>query len=201
MKLVVITLFAVLTLLVSTPAEAGRKKTDPIGGDRPVTVLDHYLLLPGAIFPEAEIPNREKAIVVRDIANGYLKVQGHWEGFGEIALFRMTDPRRRLLGVTKASCGPACTQEIHFLEYYDGSWVERTKRILPEIPKARIAEQYRKLKHPEDPDDWGEDVPVLYLLPRNGTTIKVVVQPQFTKKEIVLFELRFDRTVFNLYAR
>ena len=187
-----------LALLGAGAIAAEKKKPQPdVSPYRPKNVLEYYRLIPDEIFPATHVPDRDKAIVVKDIPNGYLRIEGEWEGFGEVALFRLQDPRRALIGVTRADCGPECTQIVRFMEYFADQWIDRTMAVLPEVSPAEITERYRKRKAPSDPD-WGDEVPTLLLLPRRGTTLKLVVQPEFVKKEIVLFTFTFDRAQFSL---
>ncbi|HNJ39636.1 MAG TPA: hypothetical protein PKZ53_04035 [Acidobacteriota bacterium] len=162
----------------------------PVSGQAPKTVLDYYLQLPNRyLFSGGDRAARMKLIKIQDVKNGYLRLEGDWEGFSEIALFRQPNGTP-LIVVTNAECGPGCTQSTYFLEFRDGQWVNRQAELFP-LTRQQVVAEYRKsgLKTIED---FGDDLPYLIMLPRAGRVIKVIVQPEFTETEqtIMAFELK-----------
>lgn len=157
---------------------------------QPQSVVDYYLLLPDKYLTEGgSRQSRLKAIKINDARNGYLRVEGAWEGYTEIALFRKPD-RAALIAVSDVHFGPGPEQRLRFLEYTNSRWTDRTREVMPEVSASAIAAAYRAKKRPVD-EDFGDDVPHLYLLPRMGTTITVVVAPGFTQRGMTLMELRW----------
>ena len=59
---------------------------------QPRDVVDYYLLLPDRyLLLSGGAQERDAAIKIRDIKNGYLRIEGAWKGYTEIALFRNPD--------------------------------------------------------------------------------------------------------------
>lgn len=164
---------------------------------QPRDVVDYYLLLPARYLTlGGGAQERDTAIKIRDIKNGYLRIEGAWKGYTEIALFRNPDGSA-LIGVSNVSFGPGPDQRIYFLSYDGKTWIDKTKEVFARAPQSQIAAMYKKKKSRED-KDYGQDVPHLYRLPRLGTTIKVVTTPGFTEVEITLAELNWENGRFEI---
>ncbi len=163
----------------------------------PQNVLDYYLLLPSEYLTiGGSADERLKAIKVKDVKNGYLRIEGDWEGHTEVALFRNSD-RSALIAVSDVHFGPGPEQKMHFLQYLNGRWIDKTEQVLPRVSKEKIASAYLAKKGSED-DDFGDDVPHVYLLSRVGTTIAVVTAPGFTAVEFTLLELKWKNGRFEI---
>ncbi len=164
---------------------------------QPRDVLDHYLLVPDRYLTMGGgAQERDTAIKIRDIKNGYLRIEGAWEGYTEIALFRNPD-RSALIAITNVSFGPGPEQKIYFLIYDGKAWIDKTKEVFARVPQSQIAAAYKKKKDRED-EDYGEAVPHVYRLPRTGTTIRVVTAPGFAAAEITLAELKWVNGRFEI---
>jgi hypothetical protein len=162
------------------------------------TVLDLYRSAPAAaLFPEGLQPDREAVIAVRDVANGYLRLEGAWEGFTEVALFRTADGDS-LLVVARAECGPLCEQTVRVFAARGADLDEVSAEVLPALTPDRLAAAWSRLRQPGDPD-LADGVPALLRLPRFGTTIRVVVPPEVAGREVTLHELRWNRRAFELH--
>lgn len=171
--------------------------TPPLPQRAPADVLDFYRLLPAeCLFPEGVRPDREQAVKIKDVPNGYLRLEGTWEGYTEVALFRKADGSA-LIGVILSECGPGCQQKVRFLEWDGAAWRDRTGEVLPEVTPAMLAAAYRAKKETGD-EDFGQEVPAVYVLPRRGTMVRIQVQPEFSQREIILFELKWNRQRFEL---
>jgi len=159
-------------------------------------VMDYYLLLPPEYLSLGGHPldiagstgARKAAVAVKDIRNGFLRIQGAWEGWMEIALFRRPDGSD-IIAVFTASCGPGCSTEKRFLELKGGAWSEVTKKVFPEIAPERMNAVFEKKMKGRRYDK--EIMAVNYRLPRLGTTIKVVVDPSVYEGpgEVLLFNI------------
>ena len=173
----------------------------------PQTVQDYYLSVPESYFRvgEDKLPfagsreKRTKAIQTNDGKNGYLRLETEeWEGYGEVALFK--EPQGGIvLGMVLTECAPGCRQSVTFLEYAPQTtekWKNVTAAILPKLAKKALLEIYRVKKAKADEAYTEEDLPVLYVLPRYGTTVTVTVDPQFTASPIVLAELAWRNGKF-----
>lgn len=163
---------------------------------QPQSVIDYYLRLPSKYLTVGG--NREqrlKAIKINDARNGYLRIEGDWEGFAEIALFKKPD-RTYLIAVSDVQFGPGPDQRLYFLEYRNDQWTDRTREVLPAISNEAIAAAYMSKKAPGD-EDFGQDVPHIYLLPRVGTTITIVTAPGLIERNITLLELKWTGSRFE----
>jgi len=171
--------------------------TPALPREQPADVMDYLRLLPAEyLFPEGVSLDREEAVRVKDVPNGYLRLEGTWEGFTEVALFRKADGSA-LIGVIRSECGPGCQQQVRFLEWGGAAWRDLTGEVLPEVTPAMLAAAYGAKKGPGD-ENFGQDVPAVYVLPRRGTTVRIQVQPEFSRREITLFELKWTRRRFEL---
>lgn len=188
-KVTILSLLICVAGLIASAASAPGQRT-------PQSVLDYYLLLPSEYLTiGGNKSERLKAIKIRDIKNGYLRIEGDWEGYTEVVLFRNPD-RSALIAVSDVHFGPGPDQKLRFLQYASGRWIDKTVQVLPRISKDQIASAYRAKKGRED-DNFGNDVPHVYLLPRIGTSIAIVTAPGFTAVEFALLELRWKNGKFE----
>jgi hypothetical protein len=124
---------------------------------RPQTVTDFYLLLPEGLSgitatSKSDLPAfegsfifaankkggsksaidgyRKSLIKIEDLKNGYLYLEGMWEGWAEIALFKKADGTY-LVAFSQVGCGPGCEGDIMFLTYNRGDWTNVTKQVFP----------------------------------------------------------------------
>lgn len=179
--------FTLLSLLLSLSSAA-------LAAETPRTVKDFLLFLPEKYlgFAGAAIPATERLamIEVDDTANGWLKLAGRggraFEGWIELALFR-AGPGGPLLGVAINHCGPLCEQQLVFLRYAGRDWQDLTAAVFQPLAADRVRELYRA-SFPGD--EFADDPPVLYRLPRRGTDILLVTQEALAGREAVLARLR-----------
>ena len=158
------------------------------------SIKDYLLLVPekhlgleGAKLTAAE---RLAMIETDDSASGWLRLAGRgrnaFEGWIELALFRR-GPDGPMLGVAVNHCGPRCEQRLAFLRCAGGQWQEITGRVFTPLPEKRVQALYAR----EFPgDEFADDPPVLYRLPRRGTDIVLVTQEAICGREAVLARLR-----------
>lgn len=166
-------------------------------------VMDYYLLLPPGYLSLEGHPldfsgsadARRGSVAVKDLRNGFLRIQGAWEGWMEIALFRRPDGGD-IIAVFTASCGPVCSIEKRFLELKGGAWADVTKKIFPEIASEKMNAVFEKKMKGKQYDK--EAMAVNYRLPRYGTTIRIIVDPSVYEGsgEVPLFNMEWRNGIF-----
>lgn len=151
---------------------------------QPKTVTEFYLVMPDDIYvfstkmgekitDKAELIKFRKSLIkIEDIKNGYLKLEGDWEGWAEIVLFKKTDGSY-LIAENLSGCGPACEGTLKFWTYKGGKWTEVTKQIWTEISGTDAIKVFNS--HRQDGIERAEenDFSFYYLLPRYGKTLKI----------------------------
>ena len=158
--------------------------------EKPLPVTDYLLLLPEKYlgFENVKIPAAERLAMIEenDTQNGWLKLTGRgkntFEGWIELALFSK-GPSGPMLGITVNHCGPLCRQRLFFLQYTEGSWQEITGQVLQPLPEDKMKDLYRA-NFPGD--EFANDPPVLYRLPRRGSDILLVTQKAIAGREVIL---------------
>lgn len=164
----------------------------------PKTVTDFFYLLPEKHFApyhdgEGKKPDlkeyRKSIIKIEDIKNGYLRLEGLWEGWAEVVVFKKTTGKY-IVGISEVGCGPICGSEEIFLAYENGKWTDITTQVLPKISETQLKAAYKRHKITEE-DEPG----LVYELPRVGKTIKVRTDGD---KNLVIFELTWNGAKFIL---
>lgn len=108
-------------------------------------------------------------ISVKDIANGYLKIEGAMDGWVEVALFRKKN-RLPILVVGETGCGPICGTDLSIYELYRDKMVKTTKNLFPKITEKESKAKYLRTTNGSEEDFYGG----VYELPRKGKTIRLV---------------------------
>lgn len=162
--------------LIIVFASSGFNPAKAHSKENPQTVLDFYLLLSTDNLTILEsVNNRRSIIKTQDLKNGYLRLEGSWEGWAEIALFRKTN-REAVIAVESVGCGPACYGAAQFLTYKNGKWKDVTADVMPELEDADILAAYNRIKTKDDDAHTLDDMPFTYWqLPKKGTTIKLLL--------------------------
>lgn len=153
---------------------------------QPKTVTDYFLAMPDSEnFPyyrneqtttkEKLVKFRKSMIRIEDIKNGYLKLQGDWNGYGEIALFKKTDGSY-LIANMRADCEEGCEGFLDIYSYKNGNWKDVGYDLLPKY--GEIAMEFNKKRPKGTPaaNVSGDDTigfSYLFHLPRVGRTIKI----------------------------
>lgn len=150
-------------------------------------VLDYYKLLPSNLLDN---PGAMARLSVRDLKNGYLKIEGAFEGYVEAALFRRKDGSGVLM-VGSTECGPVCGTDLKGYEYADGEMREITEQIMPELSEDDIRAEFRRLV--KDPE--AEMISFIYGLPRFGRTIRI--EDDDSGRLIYSLTWKNDRFVIN----
>lgn len=146
---------------------------------QPKTVTDFYLAMPSNVYAtdiegnaikgKAAITKHRKSLIkTEDIKNGYLKLEGAWEGWAEIALFKKKDGSY-LIAQAESGCGPACEGFVKFFTYKAGKWTDVTKQVFPNLTEAQVKQAFigKKLDLEENGTSH------YFLLPQTGTTVKM----------------------------
>ncbi len=158
----------VLTLLLGIVVSAQRK-----------TVTDYYLAFPSDKYAtdNAGRPIKEKnalakhrraLIKIEDIGNGYLRLEGAWEGWAEFALFKKTDGSY-LIAHAETECGPACSGSVTFYDYANGNWTDVTSAVFPKLTETEVSEMFRTANI----DSQASGTEFYFLLPRVGTRLMI----------------------------
>jgi len=166
-KLILINLLAYLFFSISAFAQVPLK-----------TVTDYFLAMPADVYAttidgktvkgKAALTKYRKSLIkIEDIKNGYLKLEGAWEGWAEIALFKKKDGSF-LIAQAETGCGPACDGFIKFFTYNSGKWTDVTKQVFPTLSEKQINQAFinKKISLEDGTSHY-------FLLPRVGTTIKM----------------------------
>lgn len=144
----------------------------------PKTVTDYFMIFPSSDYAknlqgeelktDAEIAAFRKSIIkIEDIRNGYLRLEGGWEGWGEFALFKKADGTY-LIANTVVECAPVCSGTLAFHEYKDGKWNDVSSNVFPAPDNDEVTAAMKRAKLDDD------SVFMLYTLPRKGTEITAV---------------------------
>lgn len=189
-----ILLFALLTVALAVNAAA----------QTPKTVTDYFLAFPAdkyATDNNGEKINgatplkrfRKSLIKIEDVKNGYLKLEGPWEGWAEIALFKKKDGSY-LIAHAESGCGPVCDGFIYFYTYKAGKWTDVTFKVFPNLSEAQVKKAFADKKI----DTSENDLNAYFLLPRQGTTIKMVCNECSEEaNDFVLMEFEWNGEKFT----
>ncbi|MBS1792661.1 MAG: hypothetical protein JSS81_02335 [Acidobacteria bacterium] len=150
---------------------------------QPKTVTDYFLAMPAETYATdidgqkfkdraALTKYRKSLIKIEDVKNGYLKLEGAWEGWSEIALFKRRDGGY-LVAETSVGCGPACVGGLKLSTYTNGKWTDVTKQFQPVFTDAEAFAAYKSKGGDDDEIKSGADLGSYYLLPRAGRTVKI----------------------------
>jgi hypothetical protein len=167
------------------------------------SVAEYFDIIPASYFglgyQEIPVDARHAMIDELDVKNGWLRFSGKgeyvWEGSGVCVIFRKPD-KSYMVAIAVSECGPLCMQFLHFLEYSNNVWTDVTEKVFQPVPKDMLVKKYLEVVAD---DEFASDPPVLYVLPRYGTAIYVVNQPEFANgKEKTLFTYTYANGVFTL---
>lgn len=151
---------------------------------QPKTVTDYFLAMPDDVYSTdiegnkvkgkpALTKHRKSLIKIEDIKNGYLRLEGPWEGWAEIALFKKTDGSY-IIAQAENGCGPACDGFVKFFTYSAGKWTDVTKTVFTEPTAKAVVKQFNATKAADDEAAGEEGMPFYYSLPREGRLMRVV---------------------------
>lgn len=176
---------------------------------QPKTVTDFYLAMPSDVYSTNNEGNkvtgkaaltklRKSLIKVEDIKNGYLKLEGAWEGWAEIALFKKKDGNY-LIAQAESGCGPACEGFVKFFTYKAGKWTDVTNQVFPNLSEAQVKQAFASKK--VDLEDEG--MSYYFLLPQVGTTVKMACNmcengETSESPDLVLMEFTWNGEKFSI---
>ena len=150
---------------------------------QPKTVTDYFLAMPDNLYSTniegikingraALTKHRKSLIKIEDIQNGYLKLEGPWEGWAEIALFKKTDGSY-IIAQAESGCGPACEGFVKFWTYNAGKWTDVTKSVFEAPGEKEVAKKFNSIKPESDEAVNESGMSFYYNLPRKGRIMKV----------------------------
>jgi hypothetical protein len=165
------------------------------------TVTDYYLAMPPDIYgldhygnplkEKKEIEEYRRSLIRKeDIKNGYLRLEGYWEGWAEIVLFR-TKNGGVVIAHAEAGCGPACSGYINFYTYQAGKWTDVTDDIFPKVTEAELEQLYRNNNLSVE-----ESVYAYFLLPQVGDTIRLACNECSDQEHFTLLSFQWNGEKF-----
>jgi hypothetical protein len=169
-------------------------------------IVDLYLAAPISILPDFPLNERLKAIRVKDAKNGYLEIyQEEEEGEGyaaTLALFRSKGGPMIAVQVSPSDTG-CSTFDSGAPRFFlvEENWKDVTSEVFPQISPKLINEARSTAGFAVQESDTASCADWDAVLPRFGTTIKVVTfcgdnpGPACGKE---LLTLGFDRTRFTV---
>ena len=172
------------------------------------TVTDYFLAMPNAAYSRdasgAVIKGKAKVdayrrslIKTEDIKNGYLRLEGPWEGWAEIALFKRTGGGY-IVAHAESGCGPACSGFVKFWTVSGGKWTNVTAGVFKELSDVDAAKLFNRKKAAEDETASAEGFSFYYLLPREGKTVRAACNECSNSggDDFILAEWEFDGAKF-----
>lgn len=188
----------------------------------PYTVLDYYLLLPHEYvfgYTGLTLRGRIEIIKTQDIQHGYLVIQSQLseeekkfnrengiEDIGipklEIALFKRPNGPDVIALSYEHYDGSPLIYEPGFLllEFSNNYWYDITHEIVSQIKPELVYQQYKKNRRLDELNNYDSEQVMnhlYYVLPRYGTTIEAIVDPQWTRHKIKLFDLKWKDGKFE----
>lgn len=157
--------------------------------------------LQGKIKDKSEDMNYENGDMhyyeILDIANGYCRVSGMYEGWYEMAVWRMENGND-LIGMFSAGCGPVCEYSIHFYEVNADSDKEVTNDVLPMKEIEAHAEKMKEQALQEDVLIEGDMTGLKFIIPQKGTSMDVYLSINSNELEFPIITLSWDKKKFNI---
>jgi hypothetical protein len=154
-------------------------------------VYDYYKILPenNNLLSSSILKSKDTKVVIKDTKNGYLKIEGAFEGWIEVALFRRRNGSAVVV-VGENTCGPVCGTDLSAYELIEGKLQNITEKVLPKITEDEVREIFRRNR--KDPN--AEMVSFLYVLPRYGMRIKI---NEDVSGELI-YEIKWEDDMFEV---
>lgn len=195
----------------------GEYKKTPSGTQKSNwSLMDYY----NAIPPEFLLMSLDKARqeiqegdyrgkIIVDDANYYMSFFFPEEDFNtQVAVF-LRPPRTGLISVVNAHCRPGCSQDLHFLDLQNGRWVDVKDKVFPEPTEEEIFAAFKRaepnavgqaknLKDYEESYTGDHVFNPQFVLPRYGTTIKLVDHPIKFGEDVTLMSWKWNGKRFEL---
>jgi hypothetical protein len=198
MKILTISVFIGLLALTLASGSVVAQKTASV----PKTVTDYFMLMTADMLPALEgVKNRRSLIKVEDVNNGYLRLEGGWEGWAEVALFRKKNGTVVIV-IEHVGCGPACMGGASFFEYRGGKWIDVDDGVMPELMNEDILAAYNRIKTRGDEPHTLDELPYTYwILPRRGTSLRIAIGDESPSNGKVLMTYDWNGERFVKRAR
>lgn len=154
-------------------------------------VYDYYKILPSNdnLLTSDILKSKDTKIVIKDKKNGYLKIEGAFEGWVEVVLFRRRDGSAVVL-VGENTCGPVCGTDLSAYELVDGKLEKITAKVFPKITEDEVRGKFRRNRN--DPN--AEMVSFVYVLPRYGMSIKI----NDDESGDLIYEIKWEDDMFKV---
>lgn len=171
------------------------------------TVTDYFLAMPNDVYSSdasgkkltskaAITKYRRSLIKIEDIKNGYLRLEGSWEGWADIALFKKKDGSY-LVAQTETGCGPACSGFVKFFSVAAGKWTNVTKSVFEELDDANAVRAFNRRKSADDETATAGDFNFYYLIPREGRTLRAACNQCTESDDFSFAEWDWDGSKFT----
>ncbi len=135
-------------------------------------------------------------ITLADEKNGYLKIIGSFNGWGEFKIWKRSSATD-MLGLNTVTCRSGCASAgISFFATRNDHLVDITKNVIATLPAAKLLEVYRA-KLPESSMVDPNDLRLILELPRTGSSILVFGENEAGANP-KLGVLKFDGARFKL---
>ncbi|MBL8182376.1 MAG: hypothetical protein JNL64_12285 [Blastocatellia bacterium] len=171
------------------------------------TVTDYFLAMPNDVYStdasgtklttKAAITKYRRSLIkIEDIKNGFIRLEGSWEGWADIALFKKKDGSY-LVAHAETGCGPACSGFVKFYTVNAGIWTDVTGSVFKELTDVDAAKAFNRRKSEEDETASVDDFNFYYILPREGRTIKAACNQCTESDDLTIAEWDFDGAKFT----
>ncbi len=171
------------------------------------TVTDYFLAMPNDVYSSDAEGNklttkaaitkyRRSLIKIEDVKNGYLRLEGSWEGWADIALFKKKDGSY-LIAHAETGCGPECTGFVKFFTVNAGKWTNVTTSVFEELDDANAVRAFNRRKSADDETAITGDFNFYYLLPREGRTLRAACNQCTDSDDFSFAEWDWDGTKFT----
>lgn len=166
------------------------------------TVTDYFLAFPSdtheiysrhkgeELKPGPDLEKYRRSLIkVEDVKNGFLRLEGEWEGWAEFALFKKTDGSY-LVGSNFVGCGPACDSTLFFFENREGKWIDVSSEVFEAPNDDEVMAALKRVKSDENSHS------LFYTLPRKGTDITLECSMCKGDQDLLLFTFSWKSPKF-----
>jgi hypothetical protein len=169
--------------------------------------IDDYaeMVMGGKIYNSTDdIPEDQMGMYfyyeIKNIKDGYVKVTGAYEGWSELAVWRMKDGND-LVGQMSAGCGPVCDYSNLFQVYNKENLINDNaeSEVLPMDEISTHKEKMYKMILDTYPNlEYPDDVQLRFNIPSSTTSMRVDIIVGSEEVELPLLNLSWDKEKFSV---